>query len=105
MSFKQVTTRDYDPDIELYTLDIPNKVIRVGLFENLLPNYVDGIYAERGGVAIARMSGLIRHKDMDGALHLLQDYLGTVPYCNVTKTTRGITSRCSTSSSPFLPPS
>ena len=79
-----VTIKDYDSDIELYTLDIPNKEIRVGLFENLLPNYVDGIYAERGGVAIARMSGLIRHKDMDGALHLLQDYLGTVPYCNVT---------------------
>ena len=79
-----VTIKDYDPDIELYTLDIPNKEIRVGLFENLLPNYVDGIYAERGGVAIARMSGLIRRKDMDGALHLLQDYLGTVPYCNVT---------------------
>ena len=79
-----VTIKYYDPDIELYTLDIPNKEIRVGLFENLLPNYVDGIYAERGGVAIARMSGLIRRKDMDGALHLLQDYLGTVPYCNVT---------------------
>ena len=79
-----VTIKDYDPDIELYTLDIPNKEIRVGLFENLLPNYVDGIYAERGGVAIARMSGLIRRRDMDGALHLLQDYLETVPYCNVT---------------------
>ena len=79
-----VTIKDYDSDIELYTLDIPNKEIRVGLFENLLPNYVDGIYAERGGVAIARMSRLIRQQDMDGALHLLQDYLGTVPYCNVT---------------------
>ncbi len=79
-----VTIKDYDRDIDLYTLDIPNKEIRVGLFENLLPNYVDGIYAERGGVAIARMSGLIRRRDMDGALHLLQDYLGTVPYCNVT---------------------
>lgn len=79
-----VTIKHYDSDIELYTLDIPNKEIRVGLFENLLPNYVDGIYAERGGVAIARMSGLIRRKDMDGALRLLQDYLGTVPYSNVT---------------------
>ncbi len=79
-----ITIKNYDNDIDLYTLDIPNKEIRVGLFESLLPNYVDGIYAERSGVAIARMSGLIRRKDMDGALHLLQDYLGTVPYCNVT---------------------
>ena len=79
-----VTIKDYDPDIELYTLDIPNKEIKVGLYDNLLPNYVDGIYAEKGGVAIARMSGLIRKRDMDGALSLLQDFLGTVPYCNVT---------------------
>jgi len=79
-----VTIKDYDPDIELYTLDIPNKEIKVGLYDSLLPNYVDGIYAERGGVAIARMSGLIRKRDMDGALSLLQDFLGTVPYCNVT---------------------
>ncbi len=35
-------------------------------------------------MAIARMSGLIRRKDMDGALRLLQNFLGTVPYCNVT---------------------
>lgn len=79
-----VTIKGYDSDTELYMLDIPNKEIRVGLYENLLPNYVDGICAERGGVTIARMSALIRRKDMDGALHLLQDYLGTVPYCNVT---------------------
>lgn len=79
-----VTIKEYDEESGLFTLDIPNKEIRVGLFENLLPNYVDGIRAERGGVAIAKMAVLIRKHDMDGALHLLQDYLDTVPYCNVT---------------------
>lgn len=79
-----VTIKEYDEESGLFTLDIPNKEIRVGLFENLLPNYVDGIRAERGGVAIAKMAVLIRKHDMDGALQLLQDYLDTVPYCNVT---------------------
>ncbi len=79
-----VTIKDYDEDTTLYTLDIPNKEIKVGLYDNLLPNYLDGRLAERGDVAIARMGSLIRKNNMDGALQLLQDFLGTVPYCNVT---------------------
>ena len=79
-----VTIKEYDPETRVYTLDIPNKEIKVGLFDNLLPNYVDGVSAERGNVAIAKMALLIGKRNMDGALHLLQDFLGTVPYCNVT---------------------
>ena len=79
-----VTIKGYDPETRIYTLDIPNKEIKVGLFDNLLPNYVDGVSAERGNVAIAKMALLIGKRNMDGALHLLQDFLGTVPYCNVT---------------------
>lgn len=33
-----ITIKDYDPKLRLYTLDIPNKEIRVGLYEILLPN-------------------------------------------------------------------
>ena len=79
-----VTIKEYDPETGIYTLDIPNKEIKVGLFDNLLPNYVDGVSAERGNVAIAKMALLIGKRNMDGALLLLQDFLGTVPYCNVT---------------------
>ena len=79
-----VTIKEYDQETRIYTLDIPNKEIKVGLFDNLLPNYVDGVSAERGNVAIAKMALLIGKRNMDGSLHLLQDFLGTVPYCNVT---------------------
>ena len=79
-----ITIKGYDPVSQLYTLDLPNKEIKVGLFESLLPNYLDGIYAQEGDVAIAQMSVLIRRGDMDGALRLLQEFLGTVPYCNNT---------------------
>ena len=79
-----VTIKEYDQETRIYTLDIPNREIKVGLFDNLLPNYVDGVSAERGNVAIAKMALLIGKRNMDGALHLLQDFLGTVPYCNVT---------------------
>ena len=79
-----ITIKGYDRMSQLFTLDIPNKEIKVGLFESLLPYYLDGIYAEEGDVTIARMSVLIRQGDMDGALRLLQEFLGTVPYCNNT---------------------
>ena len=79
-----ITIKGYDPLSQLYTLDIPNKEIKVGLFESLLPNYLEGQYAENGDVAIARMSVLINRRDMDGALRLLQTFLGTVPYCDNT---------------------
>ncbi len=79
-----ITIKDYDRETTLYTLDFPNKEIKVGLFQSLLPNYIEGMYAQNGGVTIARMSALIRKNRMDDALHLLQTFLGTVPYCNVT---------------------
>ena len=79
-----LTIKGYDKFSKLYTLDLPNKEIKVGLFESLLPNYLEGMFAQNGDVAIAQMSVLIRHDDMDGALRLLQTFLGTVPYCNVT---------------------
>ena len=79
-----LTIKEYDKFSKLYTLDLPNKEIKVGLFESLLPNYLEGMLAQNGDVAIAQMSVLIRQDDMDGALQLLQTFLGTVPYCNVT---------------------
>ena len=79
-----LTIKGYDKFSQLYTLDLPNKEIKVGLFESLLPNYLEGMFAQNGDVAIAQMSVLIRQDDMDGALQLLQTFLGTVPYCNVT---------------------
>ena len=78
-----VTIKDYDRETRLYTLAIPNGEIREGLFESLLPNYL-GRVNTKGGVAIAKMSLKIRRGDIDGALHLLQDFLYTVPYCDNT---------------------
>lgn len=75
------TIKGYDEETELYTLDIPNKEIRVGLFESLLPNYLDA-YAEQGDVVIAQMSVLVKRGKMDEAMQLLADFLETIPYCD-----------------------
>ena len=78
-----ITIKGYDPDTELYLLDIPNKEIRVGLYRSLLPYYV-GANTMPGTTTIAKMSAAIRRNDIDKALDMLQTYLGTLPYCDNT---------------------
>ena len=41
-----ITIKGYDKASRLYTLDLPNKEIKTGLFESLLPNYLEGMYAQ-----------------------------------------------------------
>ena len=79
-----VTIKDYDEETNLYELGIPNKEIRIGLFKSLLPNYLSRS-SQRGKVAIAQMSVLIKKGDIDGALELFRTFLATVPYCENTK--------------------
>ena len=78
-----ITIKAYDPDTELYTLGIPNKEIRVGLFRNLMPHYL-GKFSQMGNTTIAKMSALINRDNMDGALSMLKEFLATVPYCDNT---------------------
>ena len=76
-----VTIKDYDRASCLYILDIPNKEIRVGLMDSLLPNYVER-RKEAGNTTIAKMYLSLRHDDLDEMFRLLQSYLLTVPYCD-----------------------
>ena len=66
-----ITIKGYDPETELYLLDIPNKEIRVGLYRSLLPYYI-GMNTVKGTTTIAKMSAAIRHNKIDGALEMLR---------------------------------
>ena len=76
-----VTIKDYDRASRLYTLDIPNTEIRVGLMDSLLPNYVN-MRKEAGNTTIAKMYRALYNDDLDEMFSLLQAYLLTVPYCD-----------------------
>ncbi len=78
-----ITIKGYDKETELYTLDIPNKEIRVGLFRSLLPHYLTAKIVE-GKNTMSKMSVLVKRGDMDAAFNLLNDFLETVPYCDNT---------------------
>ncbi len=78
-----ITIKDYDEDTELYTLALPNKEIRIGLFRSLMPHYLHSM-SVMGNTTIAKMSKLINLGQMDEALQLLKTFLETVPYCDNT---------------------
>ncbi len=76
-----VTIKAFDSTTLLYTLDIPNGEIRVGLLESLLPNYVN-MRKEAGNTTIAKMYRALYNENLDEMFCLLQTYLLTVPYCD-----------------------
>ena len=78
-----ITIKDYHEDYDYYTLDIPNKEVRVGLTKSLIPSYVTQNTLATTNTA-RRIAQALDKQDMDGALQLLQTFLGTIPYCNVT---------------------
>ena len=79
-----LTIKDGDRNMDIYTLDIPNNEIRVGLMSSLFPNYVQQT-AVVGETTVTRMYQLIRDEKMNEALIELQEYLLTVPYCRGAK--------------------
>ena len=78
-----LTIKDKNSLVGLYTLDIPNAEIRIGLMESLLPNYLAS-HTEEGKAIVAQMYLCILQNDMDGALAMMQEFLLTVPYCDNT---------------------
>ena len=79
-----ITIKDYNKMLDLYTLDIPNKEVRLGLMESLLPYYVNNKTPE-ATTMVAYLFYDIQNGDMDAALHRLQEFLSTIPYCDNTR--------------------
>ena len=78
-----VTIKGYSSITQLYTLDIPNKEVRIGLMKSLLPGYLDRRTTD-GLTTVALLYEAIYEERLDDALRLLQTFLSTVPYCDRT---------------------
>ena len=74
-----LTIKDYSRVSDNYTLDIPNKEVRIGLSKSQLGAYVKNP-AEVNFIA-GDMSERICLGDMDGALRIMQNTFATLPYC------------------------
>ena len=71
-----ITIKDYNKMLDLYTLDIPNKEVRLGLMESLLPYYVNNKTPEA-----TTMVAYLFYDIQNG----LQEFLSTIPYCDNTR--------------------
>ena len=78
-----VTIKGYSPLTNLYTLDIPNKEVRMGLLKSLLPGFLHQ-YTADGLTTVALLFEAIAGERMDDALRLLQTFLSTIPQCDNT---------------------
>ena len=78
-----MTIKDYNSKANLYTLDIPNNEIRIGLMESLLPNYI-AIDTYKGVSTVAEMYLALENEDLNEMIRLLQEYLLTIPQCDNT---------------------
>ena len=78
-----VTIKGYDEMFQIYTLDIPNAEVRIGLMRSLIPYYVTRDTQTTNTTVVNLARALVRG-DMEGMLRLLQTFLSTVPYCDRT---------------------
>jgi len=74
-----ITIRKYDRQWEKYTLGIPNNEVRVGLTENLLPDYA---YRDdyKNSSFVMRFCETVYNEEMEKAMVALRAYLAGIPY-------------------------
>ncbi len=75
-----LTIKDYDRDLETYTLSIPNQEVRIGYVRGLLPTYTG---LDDSGVQVgfaARFWRALKSGDTDKAMREMQAYMAGIPY-------------------------
>lgn len=74
-----ITIKDYDPDYQTFTLGIPNMEVCKGLFEILLPYYVEA-KRKTAGKVVANIVASVRKGEPEKLMQSLQAYFAGVPY-------------------------
>ena len=75
-----LTIKNYDRDIEAYTLSIPNQEVRIGYAKGLLPIYTGLNDADVQMGFAAKFWRALKKGDVDLAMREMQAYLAGVPY-------------------------
>ena len=74
-----LTIKNYDRDFETYQLGIPNKEVRVGLSEYLLPSYSNKSDFENATL-IQKFCRAMLRGDLESAFVAMRAYLASIPY-------------------------
>ena len=75
-----ITIKDYERETESYILSIPNKEVRVGLIDGLIPAYtgLDGSLVQDGFAL--KFYRALRKDDMTAAMDEMKAFLAGIPY-------------------------
>ncbi len=74
-----LTIKQYDPVFREYTLGIPNKEVRDGLLNSMLPHYVNPSRTDNDAFLLGFCKAVYRN-DIEAALKHMQTYMATIPY-------------------------
>ena len=74
-----LTIKKYDPIFRQYTLGIPNKEVRDGLLNSLVPRYVNPHRADNDAFLLGFCKAVYRG-DIEAALEHMRTYMATIPY-------------------------
>lgn len=75
-----LTIKDYSPELDTYTLGIPNKEVSDGLFGALLPVYTGKTPTKTSGFLADLVEALLLMDDPERAMDLLRSFLKGVPF-------------------------
>ncbi len=79
-----LTIKDYNRITKTYLLDIPNREVRRGLMNSLLPEYVTPALNDRGVSTASDMYLAIYEGRIEDAILLLRDFFSCLPYTDNT---------------------
>ncbi len=79
-----ITIKGYDSETLQYRLEIPNEEVKVGLYQSLLPYYIQDKTVETNGLLVNLVNSF-KKGNIDEVFRQLQIFLQTVPYCDNTK--------------------
>ena len=75
-----LTIKDYDRDVEAYTLSIPNQEVRIGYVKGLLPTYTGLDDADVQMGFAAKFWRALKRGDIEQAMQEMKAYLASIPY-------------------------
>ncbi len=74
-----LTIKKYEPAFQEYTLGIPNKEVRNGLLNSMIPHYVNPRRADNDAFLLGFCKAVYRG-DIEAALEHMRTYMASIPY-------------------------
>lgn len=72
-----LTIKKFSPFMQRYSLDYPNKEVRIGMLKSLAPNYLSPVQYNNNSF-VAEFTEQLYENNMDGALQKMRAYLASI---------------------------